>query len=115
MKPIIWQNRLVKMLDEATWAMSRVGDHENFDYMSDQEPKRDCAIAGCMGGLPKDGKWPPNSKIRDIFKLDEEKLLFVSKNGALWLMTGDPADKGRIELLLPQAMAVLFAQVVYLR
>lgn len=108
----IWQGRLVKMLDEHTWAMSRVGDHDDWDYASDKEPRTDCAVAGTFGlpvdlpdylagGYQWDGEVALKSEvIRHIRILGPDQLLFEGERFP-WVMHGNPMDGGFVQIRTP--------------
>lgn len=76
MKPFVWRNRLVKLLDETTWAMSRAGDHEDFDYYP-IHPDDDMAVAGTCGMIPENWKVDPGTGMinPDATEYRAEKIL----------------------------------------
>ncbi len=85
-KTIVWQNRLVKMLDSWDWAMSRAGNHEDFDF-SPAIADETMAVAGNFEAL----------NVYDFEALDENRLLFHTGSGAYELI-GNPAGRDcRIE------------------
>jgi hypothetical protein len=85
-KTLIWQDRLVKMLDCINWAMSRVGAHGDFDfYPLISSPQM--AVAGNCNA------W----SVVDFEVVDDNRLRFKTPSGN-YLVIGNPADDGRIEL-----------------
>lgn len=97
---VIWQNRLVKMLDETTWAMSAVGNHEDWDFCPDI-PSENMAVAGGMSVFDDNGQMSPPAKITRIIAADPNCLLFMDTEKSFWLLTGNPAKDGRIERYSP--------------
>jgi hypothetical protein len=73
-KTLIWQNRLVKMLDPVTWAFSRVGDHNDFDFFP-EIVNDDIPIAGNFECLP----------VTDFEVVDEYWLHFKTNCGGYFL------------------------------
>lgn len=69
-KTLIWQDRLVKMLDPVTWACSRAGDHNDWDFcpesVSDAMP-----IAGNL----------ENAQVYDFEVVDNNNLRFKTHGG----------------------------------
>jgi hypothetical protein len=93
-RQVIWKNRLVKMLDFKTWEMSRIGEHDDFDYMSDREPATR-AVAGSQARNIDDEARYVDDVIEDLFILDEDRLVFVVKDG-FWVLRGDPCVDGSL-------------------
>lgn len=88
MQQLIWQDRLCIIDKDGTWMMSRVGRYGDFDFMP-LHPDKDQAVAGTLpGGLSVDR----------LCVLDDARLLFVS-GGSVWMLTGNPCDRGRFDCL----------------
>lgn len=84
-KTVIWQSRLVKMLDAHNWAMSRMNDYADFDF-APMCVDREMAVSGNYECIP----------VLDIEIVDENCLRFKTHTGA-YLLHGNPVDNGRIE------------------
>ncbi len=91
---MMWQNRECK-IEEGTWMMSAVGEPDNFDFF----PKKFNKGSAVAGSLPGDG-FIPHREVEKMLPVDEERLIFVATDGTLWLLTGNPADGGRIDQLV---------------
>lgn len=102
---LIWQDRLVKCLDEVTWAMSAIGDHDNFDYAPEVFSPSD-AVAGILAEEPvtmENHETPSVALlIEKAVKIDDERLIFVTEKERYFLLKGNPLGGGRIDELVPR-------------
>ena len=87
---VIWQNRLVKMLDEKTWAMSRIGHILDFDFFAHNSFDKTYAVAGTFN----DSFASRAVTILNILKIDDNRLLFCAADGSLWIVQGNLSDLG---------------------
>jgi len=85
--PIIWQDRLCKVVDGVTIFMSAVGDYDNFNFGAEIGPEIACAMNVGM----------PPLRLKALIPLDDERLLIVTELDRLWTIVGNPCDGGRID------------------
>jgi hypothetical protein len=98
---IYWRDRFCYVGPDGSWRMSRQGHFDNFRF---GEPGPEAAVAGvCCADeeaalhLPQSH---PSKKTIRLCPVDDDRLLIIQASGDVFLMTGNPADGGKIELLL---------------
>lgn len=83
----LWKNRKCYVDPDGTWFMSAVGEHDNFDVAPAVYSKGQ-AVAGKLMEL--------DQHIVAMIPIDEDRLLFRTESGRLFLLTGDPMVDGFI-------------------
>lgn len=90
-----WRGRTVLsglLKDPQNWFMSAIGDPTNFDY-APLSPGPNDAIAGNNAPLGLIG-----DVITSMCPYTDDILIFFGNN-TIWMMRGDPADGGRVDLI----------------
>lgn len=94
-----WQNRLVVVHPDGTWAMSRVGAPYDFNFAADHEDAQR-AVAGrcCVEINPEPGVRDCDCTI-SLCPIDDYRLILVQKSGHVFVVVGDVGIDWRISLV----------------
>lgn len=90
-----WRNRIVMAglrSDPTNWFMSAVGDSTDWDY----EPATESVTQAIAGNIAEAGKVP---EIITALIPHTDNMLIFGCEGAIYRLTGDPADFGRMDLV----------------